>query len=282
MDFFDFSSNETVEDINAVPSEFQGYYTQDKANNKYTLKADVKGLAEAYSGVGKRLKEATTRRGDDNAKDAARRQALKAISDGLTEAGVQVEDDITKLPDIVKGHLASLNDKVKTNKQQQIDLEGIKTGFQKQIADIKTEADGKVTAMSKSLEKFMISGEASRVLAEAKVVDKGIELLMPHVVSSTRMVQNAAGEFEVQVVDANGQPRFNAKAEAMGIKDLVGDLKKSFPAAFASDTKGGTGARQGNTPVKVAGQVTPKQVADTGEKTTQQKINDGLAARRAG
>jgi hypothetical protein len=98
---------------------------------------------------------------------------------------------------------------------------------------------------------------------------------MPHVKAHVKVVADEAGNYGVRVVDAQGNVRFGANAQEMGIGDLVKEMKadKTFAGAFESEAKGGTGTPPRNVPSNM------RPGNQKGEMTPDQKMAAGLAAR---
>jgi hypothetical protein len=73
-------------------------------------------------------------------------------------------------------------------------------------------------------------------------------LLLPHVQRLTRVVEQD-GEYAVQIVDAKGDPRINAKGEPLTISDLIKEMKADvniYGRAFEGSGLSGSGTRPNN------------------------------------
>lgn len=112
----------------------------------------------------------------------------------------------------------------------------------KHAAELQAERD-RNAAKDKALARFMIDGEAAKAIAAAKGVP---ELLLPHVQRFARMVESD-GDYSVQIVDAKGDPRVNAKGEPLTISDLIAEMRASdvFGRAFDGTDKSGSGKPPG-------------------------------------
>jgi hypothetical protein len=270
---WDFIANGSVDTIDLVPDAFKGYYEEDKAAGAFVLKADIKPLAEAYTGANKKLTTFGKQKKDDNTKDAARRLVIDGIAAKLAEAGIEVGDDVAKLPDIISEKFTELLGQVKGGKEAKVNLEAIKADFNKRLAAELAKKDGDLTTMRGSLEKYMVNSAAATALAEAGTVEKGAELLMPIISRSVKVVQED-GEYNVKVVDSDNNVRLNNRGEPMGIKDLIGELKLSHPIVFKSEAKQGGGKQPGTGKVPASGSMRQQ---NAGERTPNQKISAGLA-----
>jgi hypothetical protein len=117
----------------------------------------------------------------------------------------------------------------------------------------------------------MVAGDAARAMADAKVVENGVTLLMPQVRQFAKMVKDeSTGDYTVRIVDGEGTPRMNGQGGLMTVADLVKEFKTTFPMAFQSDGKGGSGHQDSGTKKTVQ--------QKTGEKSSIDKISAGLAS----
>lgn len=269
---WDFIANGSVDTIDLVPEPFRGYYEEDKTAGAFVLKADIKPLAEAYTGASKKLGTITKQKKDDNNKDAARRLVIDGITAKLAEAGIEVGDDVGKLPDLIAEKFTELLGQVKGGKEAKVNLEAIKKDFDKRLTTELAKKDQALATMQGSLERYMVNASAATALSEAGTVEKGADLLMPIISKSVRVVQDD-GEYTVKVVDADNNVRLNNRGEPMTIKDLVVEMKTSYPMAFKSETKQGGGKPPGTGKVPAAGMRQP----NVAEKSAVQKISSGLA-----
>lgn len=273
---WDFIANGNVDVIDIVPDQYKGYYEEDKANNRYVLKADIKPLAEAFTGANKKLVTLNKQKGDDNRKDQARRTIIEGITAKLTEAGIEVGEDIATLPDVISTKLTELMDTVKGGKEVKTNLEAIKKDFDKRLQAELAKKDGELTSMRGSLERYMVNSAAMSALAGANTADKGADLLMPIIQKSTRVIKSDDGEYTVSIVDSDNNVRLNNKGEAMTIADLVAEMKTTYPIAFKSEQKGGGGAPNAQARTTPARPGAPRPGAVT-ERSATQKIAAGLA-----
>jgi hypothetical protein len=274
---WDFVANAAVDAVEIVPEPYRGYYEEDAAAGKFVLRADIKPLAEAFTGANKKLLTLTKQKGDDNRKDAARRTIIDSVTSKLTELGVEVGDDIATLPDTIATKFGELMDQVKGGKEAKLNIEAIKSQFNKQLATELAKKDGELNTMRGSLEKYMIKSAAATALATAGTVEKGSDLLMPLIQKAVKVVKNDAGEYDVSVVDDDNNVRLNNKGEPMTIADLVTEMKTTYPIAFKSEMKPGSGTPPGGGKKPVnAGQRREETKSSVG------KIAAGLGAMQRG
>lgn len=109
--------------------------------------------------------------------------------------------------------------------------------LEKHTAELKVR-DERVGHLSGTIDSLLREQRAAVALAEAK---GSVELLLPHVLKSTRTVERD-GRFDVEVVDAEGNVRIDGKGNNMSIKDLVAEMRQSesFGAAFQASGKSGS------------------------------------------
>ena len=70
---------------------------------------------------------------------------------------------------------------------------------------------------------------------------------MPHIKSQTRVFKDENGEYTVRVVDGQGDARSDGRGGWMSVRDLVAEMKTTFPMAFESTAPSGTGAKSNQT-----------------------------------
>ena len=278
---WDFVANATVDSLDTVPDEFKGLYEADKASGKFGIAAHAKGIVDNYVGMAKRYDTLAKQRKDDNQKDAARRMVLKSVTDVIGEMGWEIGDDESKLGEVLKTNLSSLVEANKAGKQNKIDLDKVKADFDKRFAAEKAKFDAELGVMQGSLTEHMLTASAVAALAEAGTVEKGVDLLMPIIHKAAKVIKTEDGKYAVRVVDADGNVRVNGKAEPMAVKELVAELKTTYPMAFKSENKGG-GGQPPNAARTGAGRQSPQQkaagAAGAEEMTGVQKIAAGLKA----
>jgi len=268
---FDFEENQTVEDINNVPEEFQGLYEQ--TNEGYQIADSVKPLVDAYAGTTKALNKERNAKSQANEEAKTRRHALKEVESIITEAGFDVGDE--EIPNVVKNVLSDLQTKAKNGEQLNVDLDKVRDEMKRKQDEAVSAKDKEIGARDKALEKIMIKGTAESELAAAK---GNTRLLMPHIRDMTKVVNTGNDDdgvpvYEVRVLDEDGDFRTDGKGGYMGVKDLIAEMKTmdEFKSAFESETPSGGGSQPGT------GQKKPS----SGEKqSSNQKISAGLANRQ--
>lgn len=210
-----------VESLDGLDEKVKSLYTE--KDGKYRL--SVEGIPEPEdvtplkSALAKERKAAA-----DAAKIAKQYQGL-----GLTAEEIAELVEEKKKADEEKAKSAGEWDKLKNqlNEKHQKELD---------------EERGRVTTMKTTLEKHLINAQAVAAIAGEKGVP---ELLLPHVQRFTKVVEQD-GEFVVQIVDAKGDPRINAKGEPLTIPDLIKEMKADvnvYGRAFEGSGQSGSGMR---------------------------------------
>jgi len=101
--------------------------------------------------------------------------------------------------------------------------------------------DDRITALTRQLETALITSEATKAIVEN---GGSVDLLLPHVKSSTRMREGDDGKVVVEVLDGNGNARFNAEGNLLSIGEKVGEMKgvDAYAPAFKGTGSAGSGA----------------------------------------
>tara|TARA_R110002096_G_scaffold69513_10_gene166865 strand:- start:1101 stop:1907 length:807 start_codon:yes stop_codon:yes gene_type:complete len=109
--------------------------------------------------------------------------------------------------------------------------------------------------LTSQLEKHLVEASAITALTKHK---GSVELLLPHVKSSTRVERDGSGNFVARIVDRDGHPRISMKTgsqEPMSIDELVEGMKSNdtFAPAFAGSGATGSGSAGNRTGSAVNG-----------------------------
>lgn len=264
----EFQFEPTVDNIDKVPQDFRGLYTEAEDGSGYTLRADddgVKSAVSAISGLSKALKVA---------RSEAQGWKGKAVDLGeLAEYGETPEQ-------ILEGFNAKLADAAKGKKSQE--------DFQRQVEKVKQDLGSEFTqkieseqqrseALKNQLHSILVTGEARSALAEAGAIDP--DLALPFLSQQVK-VNEEDGEFQVLVVDQAGDPRYSGTTGApLSVKELVQEMKgqEKYGPLFKSEQRSGAGTPASGQ--RRQGQPNPE------DKTANGKIASGLArglAPRAG
>jgi hypothetical protein len=271
MPAWDFIENATVDDIEAVPEEHKSHYVEDKTAGKFVLKPDVVPLAQSLTNSQKALAKLTLTRKEDAKKDATRRTVLDGIKSILPEIGIEVEDDdITKLPEVLKTKVTELVESGKNGKDNKVNIENVRKAKDGEIAKLKDEHKKELGSMEGALFKHIVENVALNAMAKVGTIESAPELLMPKVRENIKVVKTDDGDYVARVVDTDGTWKLNDKGVEMSVEELVGSMKTKFPNMFKSKETGGGGAQQRTQTQQV------KTLAKGGEKSSVDKIAGGL------
>lgn len=207
----------TLDSLDAVDEPLRGLY--EEADGKFKLRVegveDTSGLRSALEKERKAAREL--------AKKVQRWEALGKSDEEIAELLRKAEDAETSEAER-KGEW----DKLRAQMNE------------KHEAALKAK-DETVGAMRARLNAELVDAKAVAAIAAAKGVP---ELLLPHVQRHVRVDD----EFNVQVVDAKGDPRVNGKGEPLTIAELVAEMRGSevFGRAFEGSGHSGSGTPPGS------------------------------------
>lgn len=121
--------------------------------------------------------------------------------------------------------------------------EKLKAQMLEQTAKEREKLETALKAKDSAIERYLIDAQATAAISEMKGVPA---LLLPHVKAAVKVIEDG-GEFVTRVIDAQGNPRVNAKGEFLSIKDLVSEMRQSeiFGRAFEATGTSGSGAQGG-------------------------------------
>jgi len=108
------------------------------------------------------------------------------------------------------------------------------------------QRDERIGKLTGSVDKLVRRSAAVQAIAEAK---GSVELLLPHILGATRVKENDAGEFTVEVIDAAGNVRIgNSAGEPMTLTGLLAEMRASeaFGRAFDGEGQSGSGKQIDN------------------------------------
>lgn len=111
--------------------------------------------------------------------------------------------------------------------------------------------DKRLGVREKQIRRLLGESEARRIMSEADTKAESPDLLLPHVLAQTDVVENGNGELDIVVLGADGKtPRITTeqgKTGNMGLKELVKTMKDNpkFAVAFSGSGAVGSGAAGG-------------------------------------
>ena len=206
-----------IDSLETVPETVRSLYVPD--GDKFKL--DVSGI-EDTSGLKSALQKER-----EAAKHAAK-QVSAWSSLGKTPEEIQ---------ELLEAQRKADEDKATKNGE----WEKLKAQMQEQSAAERQKLEQALKAKDGAIERYLIDAQAVAAISELKGVPA---LLLPHVKAAVKVVDDD-GEYVTRVVDAQGNPRVNAKGDFLTIKDLVSEMRQSevFGRAFEASGTSGTGSR---------------------------------------
>jgi hypothetical protein len=245
MTEFTFRDNATVEDINSVPEKYRGLYAEGEGDNagKFSIIDAAQGLVGDYIGTQETLAGVRNDKKKVTDENAERRLAVKAIEDFAQSVGLEAGDE--GMLAALKVFVDDLQGQIKGGKEIKINMEKVNRDADERVRVVTETKDGELAEMKAALARHLISDAASRALAEHK---GSIDLLLPHVLASCKMVRKENGDYGVTVLDAQGDSRFDSAGSLMGVSGLVAEMKTQdkFGRAFESEAAPGAGTTPGS------------------------------------
>ncbi|MDR1648770.1 MAG: hypothetical protein LBR71_00790 [Synergistaceae bacterium] len=157
---------------------------------------------------------------------------------------VKAWEALGKTPEEISELLAKLDEDEAKRAEKAGEWEKVKAQLLDSHKKELEKKDGDIAKMRLALESHLVDAAATAAIAELKGVP---QLLLPHVKTAVKVVE-ADGRYTVQVVDAAGTPRVNAKGDLLSIKELVEEMRQSDVfggRAFESTGTSGGGAGGG-------------------------------------
>lgn len=146
-------------------------------------------------------------------------------------------------------------------------------------AKFKTEAEkiaGERDAAAKQLDHHIRVSALTSEIAKKK---GNAELLLPHVLSQTKMRRTDAGQYIVEVVDGEGNARISpvgSSTDPMTIPQLIDEMTSKFPSAFDASGASGSGATGGGSGAGApkGGTKTPRTVSRSDQEGMNRSLED--------
>lgn len=149
---------------------------------------------------------------------------------------------IGKTPDEIAEMLQAQEARQLTEAEKKGEWDKLKSQMNAAHENALKAKDETIGAMRRRLEAELVDAKATAAIAAAKGVP---ELLLPIV---QRFVK-VDDDFNVQVVDARGDPRVNGKGEPLSISDLITEMRATelYGRAFDGSGQSGSGTQPANT-----------------------------------
>lgn len=244
---FDFEKNGIVESIDSVPEKYRGLYAEGADDNagKFLLSDAAKPLVADYVGVASTLAGIRVDKKKVTDENAERRLSSKAVEDFAQSLGLEVTDD--GVAATLKAFVDDLQGQVKGGKELKINLDKINNDWQTRMAELEAAKNVEIKERDGALHQHLISDAATRALADSK---GSIDLLLPHVQRQCKVFRTDDGKYTVQVMDEQGDARFDGQGGMMTVNSLVTEMKTldKFGRAFDSENqdKSGNGTVPGS------------------------------------
>lgn len=268
---WDFVKNAIVEDINAVPEQFRGFYVKAE-DNKFKISDTAKPLVDMYTGVNTSYEKAKKDLATANNESATRRQAITGVVEFARKLGLEGIDEANPIA-VLDTHITELMGKIRGGKDLNINLDSIKKDYETKNKSIADSFDARDKKKDAALNKHMIGSAINAAMAK----HAGNPKLLTDIVSSRAKVVQEGDDYVVRVLDDAGSPRSNGAGGWLDIDGLVGEMKTDtgFAGAFASQQKSGNDHKSNMSNQQ-------KQKTQQGEKTSTEKIAAGLSKRMPG
>lgn len=130
-------------------------------------------------------------------------------------------DELGVDPDTVRELLEQKREREMRSAEEKGEWQKLRDQLVRQNEEKLRSKDDEVMTMRKTLENYLVDNAAISAIAEFDGVP---ELLLPHVKSSIRLVEDG-GKYVTQIVDSDGSPRINSDGEFMSIKEFVSEMK---------------------------------------------------------
>jgi hypothetical protein len=222
----------TAEELKNLKPIYQGLYVK-QADGSYELDPDMHESLDT-SGLNSALDK-------ERKLNSESKKKLKVMEElGLTPEEFAEYAKLGKPGELKQKLEAAAAGKDGAVKDLERRLEDIRQGHSKELAKANQEKE----AMQASLNKYLINHQVAAALQSAK---GNIKLLSPHIVAQTTVFKTDRGDYEVRVVDANGEFRGDGKGGFMTVAGLIEEFKKDsdFKYAFEAEGKGGSGTKPG-------------------------------------
>jgi hypothetical protein len=126
--------------------------------------------------------------------------------------------------------------------------------FKAREAQLKTLTESEIKARDEKLakrdsqvKKLLVQNAIKSGLAKLNPLEEAFDALEILAERAVSLRETAAGDFIVEVLDDQGNPRIkDAQGNPMGIDDFLGELRDKRPALFKADNKSGMDVRPGN------------------------------------
>jgi hypothetical protein len=199
-----------------------------------------------------------------DAKIAEANAALESNRNTLLAEKKKLEKEMARFKDIDPDKYRTLTEREAEIEKEKAERAGDWSKREAQLQERFTKEteskDGRIKSLSSALERRLVDAEATSAVAAAKGSPK---VLLPHIKAHVKVVEDN-GEFVVQVVDSNGNPRVgDAKGNPMTIAQLVEELKADPDFARNFEGSGSSGGGASKSTASGGGGAATKTIAST-------------------
>jgi hypothetical protein len=264
---FMFDTDTALDNLDEVPEKYRGLYGENE-EGKFVVSDAAKGIVEDYRGVSKSLFSVRADKKKVSDENAERRIATKAFEEIAN--GLGVEPGEAGYAAALKEHIDELIGKVKGGESHKVNLDKIRAEFDSRLATTVAEKDKEISVRDSALQRHLIKNAAMSALSKHK---GSVDLLLPHVERMCKVMPTENGDWDVRVLDADGDVRMNSAGGYLGVEDAIEEMKtqSAFKPAFESALPAGTGTTPGSMSKSIPAQ------RPTSEMSAAQKISQGLS-----
>lgn len=214
-----------LQNLDGVPETLRGEYKEQ--DGKFYL--DIEGIDD-HHGVG----------------------ALKRAKDYEKENARKAKEDFTRITGELEAAQREL-DELKKNGIPKGDVDKLEQSYKDKLTKREGELTEKINALTSSLEKHMLEGQAIKLATDLAAKPDYVEAILPHIRSRLKLEEGEAGEHVVRILDKDGKPSASnmddLKKEVLAMKALAPLLAGSKAAGGGANGGGGNG---GGAPKKLS------------------------------
>jgi len=250
---FDFEQNQTVDNLDTVPEDFKGFYTENNEGG-FALREEFGSAVKVITGLNKSLLAAR--------KDAKKASESTVDLSPLAEYG----DSVETIQAGVAAKLDELTSQLKGGEKAKIDLDKARDDWAKTAAKEREGLENSNAQLRGQIHKLLITDQLKSAIGDRAL---NPDLVIPFAEERARIQENE-GKFSVVFVDEDNAIRYGTGGAPLTPKEFVDEMSgiDKYKPLFKSTVPEGSGARPGASSRRPA--------PTTGDKTANEKIADGL------
>lgn len=279
MDPYIFDLDTPLENLDGVPSDLQGMFTQ--GDNGFTVSDAFQGVARRLNGLAsttESLRKAKATAGQDAGKWRGKYRAVESIFDG---ADIDLED-----ADAVSAYVTDLRDRAakggKAGKDAAAEIQRVRDEMSKAQAAAVAAKDQDIAARDATIDQLVTGSAISDALASHKVTagDALKPYLRQHI--KTQISEETGLPYAAVMMDDGKSVRYGGDGKPMTVNAFVAGLKErpEFQPFFGKESTGG-GGTDPNQSRRPNGHQSERRYDDD-TRTPANKIADGLKKLRKG